>query len=120
MQEAIGMIELSSVGIGYQVQDARALLVEDASDIVQNVKILDLSPGIPNDTVAFSPDFPQDLKGVIIDGLMEYASSEGCENTICNGHFYSWDGLEPVYSRDFNGPRMMVDFLGTTLDDLDY
>ena len=46
----------------YRVLDARAAISEEAPDVVQKVRILALSPEIPNDTMSFSPDFPEDLQ----------------------------------------------------------
>ena len=48
-----------------RVIDARAGLRQEAPDIVQQVKILDISPPIPNDTLSFGPDFPDDLRAEI-------------------------------------------------------
>jgi phosphonate transport system substrate-binding protein len=47
---------------GWRVLDARASLRTEAPDIVQQVKILEISPPIPNDTLSFGPDFPADLR----------------------------------------------------------
>ncbi len=46
----------------YRVLDARAAIAEEAPDVVQKVRILALSAEIPNDTMSFSPDFPEDLQ----------------------------------------------------------
>ena len=46
----------------YRVLDARASARNDAPDIIQKVRILTISDGIPNDTLSFGPDFPADVR----------------------------------------------------------
>ena len=46
----------------WRVLDARASMREEAPDMIQKVRILTISPPIPNDTLSFSPDFPDELR----------------------------------------------------------
>ena len=55
---------------GYRVLDARQLIREEAPDVVQKVRILDITPEIPNDTMSWSPEFPEDLKQPIVDAII--------------------------------------------------
>ena len=54
----------------YRVLDARQTIREQAPDVVQKVKIVDISQGIPNDTMSFSPDFPDELKESIMEAVI--------------------------------------------------
>ena len=56
---------------GIRVLDARSAITTEAPDVVQKVRILSLSGEIPNDTMSFSPDFPESLKQVIMDALIQ-------------------------------------------------
>jgi phosphonate transport system substrate-binding protein len=103
----------------YRVLDARAAIMGEAPDVVQKVRILDLSPEIPNDTMSFSPDFPADLKQTIMDAVIAYVQSEACEETLCNEKFYDWTDAAPVFDENFDGIRLLMDAQGITLETLD-
>ncbi len=105
----------------YRVLDARgAVSGDDAPDIVQKVRLLGLSKEIPNDTMSFSPDFPDDLKQVIIDALIEFIDLENpaCADSLCNEKFYSWTAAGPIADENFDGVRILVAQQGITLEDL--
>lgn len=104
---------------GWRVLDARSAIREEAPDVVQKVRILALSPEIPNDTMSFSPDFPEELRQSIIDGLTEYVASDAClegANTICSEDFYNWTAVGPIFDENFDGIRLMMESQGITLE----
>ena len=103
----------------YRVLDARAALSEEAPDIVQKVRILALSDEIPNDTMSFSPEFPDDLRQIIMDAIVEYVGSEACDATLCNEKFYDWTGAAPIFDENFDGVRLLMEAQGITLETLD-
>lgn len=103
---------------GWRVLDARSSISTEVPDVVQEVRILDLSPEIPNDTMSFSPEFPDGLKQVVIDAIVAYAESEACLETLCNEKFYDWTGAAPITDANFYGVRLLVEYLNLTLDDL--
>ena len=80
----------------YRVLDARAAILTEAPDVIQKVKILGLSAEIPNDTMSFSPDFPEELKQIIMDAVIAYVGTEACLETLCNENFYDWTGAAPI------------------------
>ena len=102
----------------YRVLDARAALRGDAPDIVQKIRILGLSSEIPNDTMSFSPEFPEDLRQVINDAIMAYVVSEACLETLCNESFYDWNGAAPIFDENFDGVRLLMEAQGITLENL--
>jgi len=102
----------------YRVLDARAAISSQAPDVIQKVRILALSPEIPNDTVSFSRDFPDELKGRVMDGITEYVNSPACYSTICSERFYDWTGVAPIYDENFDIIRLLMDYLGITLDNI--
>lgn len=57
-------------------RDARANIREAAPDVVQAVRILAISPSIPNETLSFGPDFPADIRANIEDALIAFAETD--------------------------------------------
>jgi len=102
----------------YRVLDARSAIVEEAPDVVQKVRILTLSGEIPNDTMSFSPDFPEALKQTIMDALIAYIASDACLETLCNEKFYDWTGAGPIFDETFDGVRLLMAAQGITLEGL--
>ncbi|MBT7075983.1 MAG: transporter substrate-binding domain-containing protein, partial [Anaerolineae bacterium] len=87
----------------YRVLDARSAIREEAPDVVQKVRILTLSGEIPNDTMSFSPDFPEDLRTTVLEALTAYVESDACADTLCNESFYDWSGVGPIFDENFDG-----------------
>ena len=102
----------------YRVLDARAAIREEAPDVVQKVRILDISGEIPNDTMSFSPEFPEDLAQIILDAVTAYVDSEACAETLCNESFYDWSGVGPIFDENFDGVRLLMEAQGITLENL--
>ena len=55
---------------------ATEIIPQSAPDIIQKVKILTISPAIPNDTLSFAPDFPEEMRAEIADALAAFAETE--------------------------------------------
>lgn len=102
----------------YRVLDARASAIEDAPDIVQQVRILDITQEIPNDTMSFGPEFPDDLRAQIEEALAAFAETPEWEESIGHQDFYAWSGIEPATDAEYDIVRTVVDQQGITLDDL--
>src|SRR6185503_17706619 len=79
-----------------RVLDARCAAAETAPDVFEKVRILTLSSQIPNDTMSFSPEFPEELRQQIVDAVVKFAASDECAKSICSEDFYGWTGLEPA------------------------
>jgi len=102
----------------YRVLDARATITDEAPDVVQKVRILGLTPEMPNDTMSFSPDFPEALKQVIIDAITAYVGTDACAETLCHEQFYDWTGVGPIFDENFDGIRIMMADQGITLENI--
>jgi phosphonate transport system substrate-binding protein len=104
----------------YRVLDARAAVTTDAPDIVQAVRILTLSKEIPNDTMSFSPDFPEEMKQSIIDAMVDFVSldNEACVQSLCAEAFYNWTAVDTIADENFDGVRILVAQQGITLENL--
>lgn len=89
----------------YRILDARASARTDAPDIIQQVRILTISPGIPNDTMSFGPDFPADLRAEIEAALIAFAETDAWAESIGNQDFYGWTGIAPASDEEYDGLR---------------
>lgn len=79
---------------GWRVLDARASIRNEAPDVIEKVRILAISPPVPNDGLAFGPGFPGDLR-VEIERLMVGFSNE------MHPAFWVWEeSLGAAYSSD--------------------
>jgi phosphonate transport system substrate-binding protein len=98
-------------------QDARRGIREEAPDVIQKVKILALSDPIPNDTMSFGPEFPEDLATAITQAISAWAVNDpdGFEAAF---DAYSWDNVAPTNDAEFDFIRSLVQALGITVDDL--
>jgi len=103
---------------GWVVNDARGNIREEAPDVVQKVRILAISPAIPNDTLSFSPEFPAEIRAKIEAALVEFAKTEEWNNSIGNKDFYGWSGLNPAEDAEYDFVRKMVEAAGVKLEDL--
>jgi phosphate/phosphite/phosphonate ABC transporter binding protein len=103
---------------GWRVLDARAGLREEAPDIVQKVRVLAISPEIPNDTLSFGPEFPADLREQISTALVAFAETEAWNESIGSQDFYGWTGLSDAIDEEYDVVRQMVELAGLTLEDL--
>ncbi len=103
---------------GWIVLDARRNLRTEAPDVVQKLRILTISPPIPNDTLSFGPDFPGDLRAQIEQALVEFSKTEEWKNSIGSRDFYGWSGLSPAEDKEYDFVRKMVEAAGITLEGL--
>jgi phosphonate transport system substrate-binding protein len=101
-----------------RVLDARVSDLETAPDIFQKVRIMMLTDAIPNDTMSFSPDFPEELRGQILDAMVEFTASEACLESICSDQFYNWTGLDPIDDSAYDPIRLLIKGLGYTEEDI--
>jgi phosphate/phosphite/phosphonate ABC transporter binding protein len=106
---------------GYRVLDARATIREEAPDVIQKVRILDISNEIPNDTMSWSPEFPEELKEPIVQALIDFLASDACqveEELICSEDFYGWNAVGPIFDENFDGIRILMEAQGITLENI--
>jgi phosphonate transport system substrate-binding protein len=103
---------------GYRVLDARAGLRDEAPDVIQKLRILTVSPEIPNDTLPFGPEFPKELRNTIVDALIAFSQTEDWAASIGNPDFYGWTGIEAATDEEYDFVRLMVEAIGLTLEGL--
>jgi phosphonate transport system substrate-binding protein len=103
---------------GWRILDARANIRTEAPDVVQKVRILAISPAIPNDTLSFGPEFPADLRAQIEEALIAFAETEAWDSSIGSADFYNWTGIDTATDEEYDFVRLMVESTGLTLEDL--
>ena len=97
-----------------RVLDARQAVRTEAPDIVQEVRILDISPEIPNDTLSLGADFPADLRALIEEALVAFAETDAWDESIGNADFYDWSSIAPASDDEYDVIRDMVRVVGFT------
>ena len=98
-------------------RDARRDIRTEAPDVIQKVKILELSEPIPNDTVSFAPAVPQDIRETFVAALIDFAANdpEGFETAFDS---YSWTGVTLTDDSEFDFIRLLVQELGLDPSDI--
>ena len=102
----------------YRVLDARAGLRTEAPDVIQALRILQISADIPNDTLSFGPDFPDELRDMIVEALIAFSQTEAWDASIGNQDFYGWTGIDPAADEEYDFVRLMVEAVGLILEGL--
>ncbi|MFZ5920666.1 MAG: phosphate/phosphite/phosphonate ABC transporter substrate-binding protein [Chloroflexota bacterium] len=101
---------------GYRVLDARANIRTEAPDVMQKVRVLAVSQAIPNDTLAFGPEFPADLRAQIEAALLAFAETDAWDTSIGSQDFYGWSGIIPATDAEYDVVRAMVEATGYTIE----
>jgi phosphonate transport system substrate-binding protein len=101
---------------GWRVLDARANIRTEAPDVMQKVRILAVSAAIPNDTMAFGPDFPADIRAQIEEALVAFAQTDAWGESIGSNDFYGWTGIEPATDSEYDMVRAMVEATGYKIE----
>jgi phosphonate transport system substrate-binding protein len=98
-------------------RDARRNIREEAPDVIQKVRILELSQPIPNDTVSFGPDVSDEIRTQIVSALVAFAANDpdGFDTAF---DAYSWQGVVATDDGEFDFIRALVQNLGLSTADL--
>jgi len=101
----------------WEVRDARRNIREEAPDVIQKVRILDTTDKMTNDTVSFGPEFPEDLRALIVEALFNFAQNdpEGFATAL---DAYSWTNINPATDEDYDSTRLAVEAAGFSLEQL--
>lgn len=76
---------------GASYVDARTRIEEDYPDVMEVIKIITVSDEIPNDGVQFNPDFPDDLRTLIVNALLAISQTEAGKEALNTA--YQWEEL---------------------------
>ena len=93
------------VDAGATFVDARGNIQADFPDVMDRVKVVDISAPIPNDGIQFHPSVPRELRDQLVDAFLQiFATEAGAE---AFGAAYQWQGLERL-GDDFYDPFRQV------------
>lgn len=101
---------------GASYVDARATVEEQYTDVMDVIKIVEVSIEIPNDGVQFVDSFPEEMKQQIIDALLKIAGTE--EGAAALNEAYQWDGLQVKDNTFYDPFRQLLDAAGVKAADL--
>lgn len=102
-----------------RILDARSAVAEQAPDIVDEIRIVQISAPIPNDTMSFGPGFPEELRDQIFEALVAFSETEAwAESALGADDGYSWTSLELVEDSVFDSVRLQFEVLGLTEEDV--
>ncbi|WP_075063855.1 phosphate/phosphite/phosphonate ABC transporter substrate-binding protein [Ornatilinea apprima] len=101
---------------GSSYVDARTRIEADYPDVMDVIKVIEISVDIPNDGVQFSPSLPAETKQAIIDGLLAIAETE--EGKAALDTAYQWGGLEAKDDTFYDPFRQVLDAAGVNVEDL--
>ena len=102
--------------VGASYDDARSSIEEDFPDVKDVVVVLATTTEIPNDTVAFTKDFPEDMRQQIVDALLEISASEEGQAALEN--LYSIEALVEADDTFFDGFRADLSKAGIDIESL--
>lgn len=98
-------------------KDARRSVRDTTPDVVQKVRVLAISDPVPNDCLAFGPDFPADLRAQIEQALTDLQEDEEMwEQTLRT--IYNYDALVPTTDATYDVLRDYVEAGGLSMDDI--
>jgi len=98
-------------------RDARRGLREDHPDVIQKVRILAVSPAIPNELVVFGGGFPAAIRAQVVEALLRF-STQDPEGFVAAFEAFVWDGLEEVAPDDLASLHTLLSALGFGLEHL--
>ena len=103
---------------GTRIRDARSAVLTTYKDVLEKVRVLAISDPIPNDTVSFCKDFPQEVRDQIVQGLIDYVATEEGLAVLANDRFYDITGFAKVDDAKFDPIRDMIKGLGLKEEDI--
>jgi phosphonate transport system substrate-binding protein len=86
--------------------DAREKLYATHKDIFDKVRIVDYTDWIPNDTVTFRKNLPEELEKEVVKALYDFAQSAAGQKTLKS--LYDVDGLEHASDADYDVVRQAL------------
>jgi len=101
---------------GATYADARGSVEKDLPDVKEKVVVLTTTTDIPNDNVAFTKDFPADMRDKIVTALLEIAGTD--EGKAALNTLYSIEGLQKADDTFYDAFRADLSKAGINIEDL--
>ncbi len=96
--------------------DARTRIEKDHPDVMEKVAVIEVSVNIPNDGVQFHPSVSEDLRGKIVNALLEIAATEEGKEALNTA--YQWTALEAHDDTFYDPFRQVLQAAGINVKDL--
>jgi phosphonate transport system substrate-binding protein len=96
--------------------DARTNVEEEYPDVMDKVVVIAESAPIPNDTISFQPELPEDLTATLVNYFVDIAATEDGLELLAA--VYSWSGIEKVDDSFFDGFRQQLEAAGINIEEL--
>jgi phosphonate transport system substrate-binding protein len=101
---------------GSSYVDARSTIEEDYPDVMDVIKVIDISVDIPNDGVQYIPSLPREIRDKINNALLKIQETDEGKEALDTA--YQWSALE-LHDDTFYDPfRQILDAAGVNPADL--
>ena len=94
--------------------EARTLVVGTLPDVMEKVKVVGVTPPIPNDTVSVRKGLPAELVTQVRDGLVAVSQTEEGKKLL--NDLYRINGLAPAEDSEYDSVRSAANVLGLNLE----
>jgi len=101
---------------GSSYVDARTRLEEDYPDVMDVIKVIEVSIDIPNDGVQYVPSLPRETRDQINAALLKIAETEAGMEALATA--YQWGGLVEKDDSFYDGFRQVLDAAGINVEEL--
>lgn len=101
---------------GSSFVDARTNIEEDYPDVMDVIKVIEVSADIPNDGVQYVPSFPREMRDQINNALLNIAQTDAGLEALDIA--YQWGGLERVDDSFYDPFRQVLDAAGVSAEEL--
>ncbi|MGE0762761.1 MAG: phosphate/phosphite/phosphonate ABC transporter substrate-binding protein [Bdellovibrionales bacterium] len=90
---------------GNDIQDARRLVLTQYPDVIEKIKIVQLTDSIPNDAIVFRHDLPEEIKQTISQGLIDFIATP--QGRAALESTFTVSGFKPATDQDYQAARKM-------------
>jgi phosphonate transport system substrate-binding protein len=101
---------------GSSYVDARGTIEEDYPDVMDVIKVIEISADIPNDGVQFVPGFDPTLKEQIVQALLALVGTEEGQELLSVA--YSWTELIEADDTFYDPFRQVLDAAGVSIEEM--
>ena len=101
---------------GSSYVDARTRIEEDYPDVMDVIKVIEISTDIPNDGVQYAPSMTREMRDMINAALLKIAETE--EGKVALDTAYQWGGLQEVDDTFYDPFRQVLDAAGVDIQEL--
>lgn len=95
--------------------DARTSVEDELTDVMDKVVVIATSQDIPNDTISFSPDVPEDIRQQIVEAMLAMTDDEAQLQML--NDLYRWEDLVEVDDAFYDEFRQLLETAGVSVED---